>query len=166
MTTGSRATTCPKCKLINPVGAEYCDCGYQFTTGKVVTRPKAEAKYPLDQATLDRVAFSFRALIGLVGMQAVVAIARAMSLSAVGRARGDREIVSTLFALLLLALGVAAAVQAKRLADALQLGSPMAYAFATFIPGVSIVALLSLSSRATDWCRLRGISVGLFGPKA
>jgi uncharacterized membrane protein YhaH (DUF805 family) len=88
-----------------------------------------------------------------------------MSLSAVGQTPGDREIVRILFALLLLALGVAAAVQAKRLADALQVGSPMAYALATFIPGVSIVALLSLSSRASEWCRLRGISVGLLGPK-
>ena len=73
--------------------------------------------------------------------------------------------MTTFFALVLLALGVAAAIQAKRLADALQVASPMGYAFATLIPGVSIVALLSLSSRATEWCRLRGVAVGLFGPK-
>jgi hypothetical protein len=157
--------TCPKCKLINPVGAQYCDCKYEFSTGKVVTRPNAQPKYPADPARLDRVAFSFRALIGLVGIQAVVAVARVVSLSAAGQASGDREVVRTLFGLALLALGFAAAVQAKRLADALELGSPLGYALATFVPGVSIVALLSLSGRATEWCRLRGIPVGLFGPR-
>ena len=165
MSSDAPSTTCPKCKLINPRGTQRCDCGYDFSTGTVVARPRAEAKYPVDADELERVAFSFKAVIGLVGVQAIVAIARALSLSAVGQARGDREIVTTVFALVLIALGVAAAIQAKRLADALQVGNPLGYAFATLVPGVSIIALLSLSSRATEWCRLRGIAVGLLGPK-
>ena len=165
MNSDSLSVTCPKCKLLSPRGTQYCDCGYDFSTGRVVARPRTQAKYPVDAGDLERVGFSFKALIGLVGLQAIVAIARALSLSAVGQGRGDREVVTTLFALVLLALGVAAAIQAKRLADALQVGNPMGYAVATLIPGVSIVALLSLSSRATEWCRLRGVAVGLFGPK-
>lgn len=27
--------TCPSCKLINPVNAQYCDCGYNFQSGAV-----------------------------------------------------------------------------------------------------------------------------------
>lgn len=27
--------TCPNCKLINPVNAQYCDCGYNFHSGAV-----------------------------------------------------------------------------------------------------------------------------------
>ena len=27
--------TCQNCKLINPVGAQYCDCGYNFHSGAV-----------------------------------------------------------------------------------------------------------------------------------
>lgn len=26
---------CPKCKLENPTNAMWCDCGYEFSTGKV-----------------------------------------------------------------------------------------------------------------------------------
>jgi hypothetical protein len=27
--------TCPKCNLLNPPGAQRCDCGYDFSTGAV-----------------------------------------------------------------------------------------------------------------------------------
>jgi hypothetical protein len=33
---------CPRCRLVNPDGAERCDCGYQFRSGAIGT-PRREA---------------------------------------------------------------------------------------------------------------------------
>jgi hypothetical protein len=33
------SVTCPKCGLMSPQGAEECDCGYNFATGKFTPKP-------------------------------------------------------------------------------------------------------------------------------
>ena len=33
---------CPKCNLINPPGAQHCDCGYSFTTEQIEDFLKAK----------------------------------------------------------------------------------------------------------------------------
>lgn len=57
---------CPKCHLVNPSGALQCDCGYNFATGKIVSRPRSS---PHDWGALKWVAF----LVALVAWWVAVA---------------------------------------------------------------------------------------------
>ena len=47
-----------------------------------------------------------------------------------------------------------------------EFGSPVPWlwALAVFVPCVSIIVLLVISSRCQAWCKERGIKVGLLGP--
>ena len=42
---------CPKCGLVNPASALHCDCGYDFTTGRVA-RSDANPHDPTNRAEL------------------------------------------------------------------------------------------------------------------
>jgi len=46
----------------------------------------------------------------------------------------------------------------------MDLGKPALWAVAMCVPCANLIVLLLLNSRATAWCRERGIEVGLFGP--
>jgi hypothetical protein len=35
---------CPKCKLENPSGTTWCDCGYNFSTGEVSKKTSSEPR--------------------------------------------------------------------------------------------------------------------------
>jgi hypothetical protein len=60
---------CPKCKLINPPEAMWCDCGYEFATAKILDRGTRLEKGQYPQATYENPtadkALKY-ALIGLV----------------------------------------------------------------------------------------------------
>jgi hypothetical protein len=53
---------------------------------------------------------------------------------------------------------------AHRLADIIEARPPLVYAIGFFLPGVSLLMLLVLSSYATAWARRYGLEVGLLGP--
>jgi hypothetical protein len=64
----------------------------------------------------------------------------------------------------LLGVLVATAVTAYQLTSAMGSGPPIAWAIAMFLPCVSIIVLLVLSSKAQSWCKRYGVKVGLLGP--
>jgi hypothetical protein len=64
-----------------------------------------------------------------------------------------------------LVIFVAVAYYAYRTGEALGSRVPLLWVLAMVTPFVSIIALLTLSSRAAAICRQNGIPVGFFGPK-
>jgi hypothetical protein len=65
-----------------------------------------------------------------------------------------------------LVLGVLAGIKGYRLADAMRLSAPLAWATGLFLPCISVALLLALSSKATHFCRTYGLRVRLLGPAA
>ena len=94
-----------------------------------------------------RVAADYRALVVLVG----VTLATAILPREIGMPIGVMSIGLSAF-------------YGYRLAQALYLSNPGGWALGFFIPGVHLVTLLALSSRASRFCRLHGLRIGLLGP--
>ncbi len=157
-------TTCPKCRLLNPPGSEGCDCGYQFATGRVVTR-SAAAKRTAEPRQVRDVARAFQALLSLIGFQVLVAAGRLIGRMALEESPDAAALTTLIAGIVAVGVSIAAAVQARRLAEALRLDSPGAYMIGSLLPCVNVGVLLVLSSEATTWCRDRGILVNLLGPK-
>jgi hypothetical protein len=63
--------TCPNCKLINPSDAVRCDCGYDFTSGKLErSYDEKLARYANDPLTFWESVFTalYGAGLGLLGL--------------------------------------------------------------------------------------------------
>lgn len=107
------------------------------------------------------IAHLYRRLVLLVGLQIFLSFARLPAVLA-----SAPVAMAWLLLSLLGLLGVTAAlvVTAYKLADHLKAGPPILWAIAMFLPCISIIALLALSSQAQSWCRRYGIKVGLLGP--
>lgn len=115
----------------------------------------------------ESVATHYRNLVLAVGLQILLACgARGFAGAVSGGTGADGIALLVSFAALAGALGVAvfAAVTAYRLAVALGEGLPWLWAVFLFVPCVSILALLLLSSKANAWCKAHGVKVGLLGP--
>jgi hypothetical protein len=103
----------------------------------------------------------YRRLVLLVGLQILLSFAR---LPTVLLSVPGAFVLSLLVLLALLGVTAAMVVTAYKLADHLKAGPPILWAIAMFVPCISIIALLALSSKAQSWCRRYGIKVGLLGP--
>jgi hypothetical protein len=118
------------------------------------TRTHASAN-PEDTHRLNAVvlAKNYRQLVGAFGLQLVLSM----------------FIWSDTLTLLMLpaivGTSVALAYFSYRTAESLGSQSAALWAVAMFVPCISMITLLALSSRATTACRAMGIEVGLFGPK-
>jgi hypothetical protein len=113
----------------------------------------------------ERVATLYRRIVLTIGAQLLGSFLGQML--AVGGAAADATALAILGLLLVvaaLAASVACAVFTYQLTSELGDPVPWLWALAIFVPCVSIVVLLVLSSRAQAWCKERGIKVGLLGP--
>lgn len=130
------------------------------------TRTPAHSPGVADRA--ESVATHYRNLVLAVGLQILLSCGARGFAGAVSGAGTAGDGAALLVSFVALAGAVAVAVfgayTAYRLAVALGEGMPWLWAIFLFVPCVSIVALLLLSSKATAWCKEHGIRVGLLGP--
>ena len=125
-----------------------------------VARPEP---YVADEA--EAIAKLYRRLVLLVGVQLLVAfLVQVMPLITPREVASVVAFVVLLAGIAILVASILMVVTAYRLAGRLQSGPPILWAVAMFIPCISILTLLALSSKATSWCRRHGIKVGFFGP--
>jgi hypothetical protein len=107
----------------------------------------------------------YRTLVLLVGAQILAVVLMPF---VIGLAALMPEAVFGFLALgFLLAMGVLGVwtmVSVYRVADAIDAGSPVLWVVLQFIPLVSLISLLVLSSKAQTWCRHHGVDVGFLGP--
>ena len=162
--TGPRV--CPKCRLLNEPDTEICDCGYNFVTGtKGIPRAAAQVVATGNVDMVEDGALEYRRLVGLIGVGALLSLgSRALHWSIRGEAPGSVLAISLLTFGVLLAVGVLSAKAAYRVALAVDARLAAAYAVGCFVPGIGILTLLALSSRASDWARRHGLEMGLLGP--
>lgn len=111
-----------------------------------MSEPRGEVEHLRELAT------SYRRTVGLL---AVSWLATAFS----------SEVPGVLAGPILLAIAVLLAVQGARLARLLGLPLPIGWGVLLFIPLVNLVTLLVLSRKATAYCRVHGVRVGLLGPR-
>ena len=106
---------CPKCKLENPTNAMWCDCGYEFSTGKVdeVHKPATirQRNGVTDEFTTDGY-FSFEKMISPTLIKVVYVIGMfGIVLAAIYMASiGTKEADDTAKLLKILSAGVLAIV--------------------------------------------------------
>ena len=125
-----------------------------------VARPEP---YVADEA--EAIAKLYRRLVLLVGVQLLVAfLVQVMPLITPREVASVVAFVVLLAGIAILVASILMVVTAYRLAGRLQSGPPILWAVAMFIPCISILTLLALSSKATSWCRRHGIKVGFLGP--
>jgi hypothetical protein len=109
----------------------------------------------------ETIARLYRRLVLLVGTQILLGVLQlplaAMRVPGVG-------LLLALLPFVLLGVLVATSVTAYQLTSAMGSGPPIAWAIAMFLPCVSIIVLLVLSSKAQSWCKRYGVKVGLLGP--
>jgi hypothetical protein len=114
----------------------------------------------------ERVAVLYRRIVLLVGGQMLAGcFGQVMAGGAdAGGAGALLAMVGLLVLVGALVFGVMCAIATFQLMR--ELGSPVPWLWgvAIFVPCVSIIVLLVLSSRAQAWCKERGIEVGLLGP--
>jgi hypothetical protein len=106
------------------------------------------------------VARLYRRLVLLIGAQLVLIFGA----SALGAVTGSLHLTREVAAICNLLLSIALVVTTLKLMEGLDADGPILWAIGMFVPLLSIVVLLMISSKATAWCRERGISVGLLGP--
>jgi hypothetical protein len=154
---------CPYCRRMNASGSAVCECGYDFTTARKEAGPAQRFISAGDFAIVEEGALVYRRLVRLVGFGVLVAAASPVLPFAV---EGDAALVVALVlgSLAGLIITVLTVRTAHRLADILDAKPPILYAIGFFLPGVSLMMLLVLSSRATAWARRYGLEVGLLGP--
>jgi hypothetical protein len=107
------------------------------------------------EANIQHLAVSYRQLVLWVGLQLVLSLGSLFLGS----------VPVTVRLLPLLATAIALAYYAYKTAQALGSLNAWVWAAAMFVPWVSAVTLLILSSKATALCRANGIEVGLLGPR-
>jgi hypothetical protein len=102
----------------------------------------------------------------MVGLQILIYILRYPLAFALGlaNARVLLGLVAVVNLLVLLVVSVLIAVAAYRLSEHLDIGPPILWAIAMFLPCLNIIFLLILSAKAQTWCRQYGIAVGFLGP--
>ena len=108
--------------------------------------------------------FAYRRLVLWFGAQLLLNMA-SVGLHAFEAGSAIAAVLSLLFVVGMLATIAALAYYGFRTAKALS--SPVAWlwAVAMFVPCANVISLLALSSKATQACAARGISVGLLGPR-
>ena len=109
-------------------------------------------------------AATYRRLVLLVGAQLLVT-ALGNALRAGVETPGEAVLINLVVLALALGTAVVLAINGYRLAELLDAGTPALWAVGMFIPCVSIVVLLVLSSKAQAECKRYGIRVGLMGPR-
>jgi hypothetical protein len=154
---------CPYCQRVNEPGVTVCECGYDFTTARKEARPAQRFVSPGDFSIIEAGALAYRRLVRLVGFGAIVAGASPMLPFAV-EGEAAQVLAIILGGVAGLIISVLTVRAAHRLADILDASPPLLYAIGFFLPGVSLLMLLVLSSRATAWAKRYGLEVGLLGP--
>jgi len=108
-----------------------------------------------------------RLVLAVLGQVAFGVTSRAVTIT-IRRAGADDTggalVLSFGFLLIALVLLIGVAVNAYAVVTGMDLGKPALWAVAMCVPCANLIVLLLLNSRATAWCRERGIEVGLFGP--
>jgi hypothetical protein len=105
---------CPKCRLENPPNAKWCDCGYDFSTGKVDDVNKATIRQRNDVTDgLTGGYFSFEKMISpklikvvyVIGMVGIVIAAIYMAIAGTKESDDTAKLLKILSALLLAIVG-------------------------------------------------------------
>ena len=113
----------------------------------------------------ERIAVLYRRVVLMVGAQLLGGfLGRTLGAGAQAGESPALGILSLLVLLAAFAAGVANAVFTYQLMGELGASVPWLWAIGIFIPCLSIIVLLVLSSRAQAWCKEHGIKVGLLGP--
>jgi len=154
---------CPQCGLISDPTAANCDCGYNFATGAARALSTAEAQRVLQVGKGYRVLlFVIGLQIFVTGLQIFVSIAQPAVIHRASRTDSGAVVLITL--LVLLVCPAVAGLTGYRLARAMELANPLAWVIGLFIPYLSILVFLDLSSRAIKFCRSHGLRVRLLVP--
>jgi hypothetical protein len=106
---------CPKCKLENPASTQWCDCGYDFSTGKVnAVHKTATVRGPgeVSEGLTDGY-FSFQKMISptlikvvyVIGMVGIIAAAIYMAFAGTKETEDTAKLLKVLSALLLAVVG-------------------------------------------------------------
>ena len=105
---------CPKCRLENPANAKWCDCGYDFSTGKVDEVHKATSRQRNDvtDGSTDGY-FSFEKMISptlikvvyVIGMVGIVIAAIYMAFAGTKESDDTAKLLKIFSALLLAIVG-------------------------------------------------------------
>src|SRR5262249_50245366 len=111
----------------------------------------------------EAIAKLYRRLVLAVGAQLLLGFV-SNSLSVMARGSAAVGLLALLVLPVALGISIFIAITAYKLSNRPQIGLPILWAIAMFIPCVNIITLLVLSSNATSWCRRHGIKVGFFGP--
>ncbi len=106
---------CPKCKLENPESTQWCDCGYDFSTGKVDEVHKTATTLGRGEVTdgLTEGYFSFRKMISpalikvvyVIGMVGIIVAAIFMVFAGTKETEDTAKLLRVLSALLLATVG-------------------------------------------------------------
>jgi hypothetical protein len=91
---------CPKCGLENPESAVWCDCGYNFTTGKQVAKKASSMPGTEAPISFNQDFFSFRSMVSptiikfvyILGMAAITLAGAAMLFSGIKASGSDQMI--------------------------------------------------------------------------
>ncbi len=114
----------------------------------------------------ERIAVLYRRIVLIVGTQLLGGCLGQMIVG--GAESGGSAVLPLLLGFLVLAVafaaGVANVVFTYQLMNELGSPVPWLWAIGIFVPCVSIVVLLIVSSRAQAWCKEYGVKVGLLGP--
>jgi hypothetical protein len=91
---------CPKCGLENPESAVWCDCGYDFTTGKQLAKKASPVRGTEASISFNEDFFSFRTMVSptilkvvyILGMAAITLAGAAMLFAGIKGSGSDQMI--------------------------------------------------------------------------
>ena len=155
---------CPRCRLISDPGASVCDCGYEFATGTLGAQRAARGLSRSEREAVAETADRYRTLLGVTLLQAILG-AGSRAVAHVARTSGGPEavlVVSIVSIVVLVGVGIVAAVHAYGTARGMGLRGPGLWAAATLFGG--ILTVLVLNGRAREWAARHDLGFSVLGP--
>lgn len=161
--------TCPRCRVISEAAATTCDCGYNFSAGRIRTA-QAPRQAPSRQgrpgpvADVLALAQDYQSLVKLALLQAVVGFSTRIAAFAARRIESNGLLlaVNVVGMILLITLSVMTARRAFRIVSAMGLASPRGWAVALGLFG--IFGMLAMNLQGRKWSERQGISLAFSVP--
>ena len=117
-----------------------------------------------DAEQIYRVALAYRRVFVWFGLGALANIAAVIFTAPAAPPVDPSEGISGIVYLVALPFQILMLINVYRLAQAMEKPAAFLWVIAMFVPCVSLICLLVLSSQANQWLSARGVKVGLLGP--